>query len=142
MGQMSDCFFDCSMLAQEMNDKGPLFQSASPQYEHKVDFLGGWSSQHYNDWKLASLAVDQENGHYCCLSSFGSPNVAVDLNIYLSSAQKELLLWHLKLGISMQHIQELMQVVEVEEPDEKVSDMDRVICPQICFVANCPIPLC
>ena len=42
----------------------------------------------------------------------------------------------------MQRIEELMQVVEVEEPDEKVSDMDRVICPWIQSVANCPIPLC
>ena len=75
------------------------------------------------------IAVDQEYGHYCCLSSFGSPNVAIELNVNLSSAQKELLLWHWKLGISMQRIQELMHVVEAQEPDGKVSVMDRVICP-------------
>jgi len=94
-----------------------------------VDFLGGWSSQHYNDWKLASLAVDQEYGHYCCLSGFGSSNVAVDLNISLSSVQKELLLCHWKLRTSMQCIQELMQVVTVKKPLGKVSAKDRVICP-------------
>ena len=60
----------------------------------------------------------------------------------LSSAQKELLLWHWKLGISMQRIHELMRVVEVEEPDGKVSVIDRVICSQVQSAANCPIPLC
>ena len=97
--------FDCSVLAKEMNDNAPLIQSALPQYERKADFLGGWSSQHYNDWKLASMAVDQEYGHYCCSSGFGLPNVANESNSNLSSAQKELLLWHWKLGISMQRIQ-------------------------------------
>jgi hypothetical protein len=119
--------FDCSVLAKEMNDNAPLIRSALPQYERKADFLGGWSSQHYNDWKLASVAVDQENGNYCCSSGFGLPNVANESNSNLSSAQKELLLWHWKLGISMQRIQELMRVVEVEEPDGKVSAVDRVI---------------
>ena len=107
-----------------------------------MDFLGGWSSHHLNDWKLASIAVDQEYGQYCCSGSFGSPNLALDLNRNLSSAQKELLLWHWKLGISMQRIQELMRVVEVEEPDGKVSAMDRVIYLQIHSAATCPVPLC
>jgi transposase InsO family protein len=34
-----------------------------------------------------------------------------------------------------------MRVVEVEEPDGKVSAMDRVICPRIRSAAKCPIPL-
>ena len=42
----------------------------------------------------------------------------------------------------MQSIQELMWVMEVEKPDGKTSVMDRVIFPQICAAANCPIPLC
>ena len=42
----------------------------------------------------------------------------------------------------MQRIQELMRVVEVEEPDGRVSVMDQVICPRICSAANCPIPMC
>ena len=84
--------FDCSVLAKEMNDNAPFIRSALPQYERKADFLGGWRSQHYNDWKLASMAVDQEYGHYCCSSGFGLPNVANESNSNLNSAQKELLL--------------------------------------------------
>jgi hypothetical protein len=41
----------------------------------------------------------------------------------------------------MQRIQELMQVVEVEEPDGKLSVMDRVICLKI-RAATSRIPFC
>jgi hypothetical protein len=133
---------DCSVSAEEMKQHGPFIRSALPQYERKVDFLGGWSSEHYKRWQMATQVVDMEYGHYCCSSGVCLPNVAVDSNANLSSAQKELLLWHWKLGISMQRIQELMRVVEVEEPDGRVSAMDRVICPRIRSAANCPIPMC
>jgi hypothetical protein len=70
------------------------------------------------------------------------PNVGLNDNKNLSSAQKELLLWHWKLGISMQRVQELMRVVQMEEPNGAVSTMDRVIVPKIKAAANCPIPIC
>ena len=60
--------FDCSVLAKEMHETGQFIRSALPQYNCKVDFLSGWSSPNYNDWKLAFMAVDQEYGHYCCLA--------------------------------------------------------------------------
>jgi hypothetical protein len=133
---------DCAVSAEEMKLHGPHIRSALPQYERKVDFLGGWSSEHYKKWQMASLAIDSEYGHYSCGTGYGLHNVATDGNTNLSSAQKELLLWHWKLGISMQRIQELMRVVKVEEPDGRLSVMDRVICPKIRAAANCPIPLC
>ncbi len=91
-----------------MHDTGPFIRSALPQYEQKVDFLSDWSSSNYKDWKLASMALDQEYGHYCCSGSCALPNVAIESNIILSSVQKELLLLHWKLVIFMQHSQELM----------------------------------
>ena len=35
---------DCSVSAKEMHDTGPFIRSALQQYEHKVDFLSGWSA--------------------------------------------------------------------------------------------------
>jgi hypothetical protein len=134
--------FNASVSSEEMKLHGPHIRSALPQYERMVDFLGGWSSEHYQRWKVATLAVDLEYGHYSCQSGYGLPNVATQHNQNLSSAQKELLLWHWRLGISMQRIQELMRVVEVEEPDGRITAKDRVICPRIRAAANCPIPLC
>ena len=60
----------------------------------------------------------------------------------MTSAQKELLLWHWKLGISMQHIQELMKVAEMKEPSGAISVKDRVIVPKWSSAATCDIPVC
>jgi hypothetical protein len=102
--------------------------------------LGGWSEDNFKHWQISTIAINSEFDHYSrgmCL-----PNVATNDNKNLSSAQKELLLWHWKLGIGMQRIQELMRVNQVEEPDGATSTMDRVITPQIKAAANCPIPVC
>jgi hypothetical protein len=133
---------NCSVSQEEMRQHGPHIRSALPQYERKVDFLGGWSSRQFKDWQMASAAVDQEYGHFCGLGGVGLQNVASDSNTNLSSAQKELLLWHWKLGISMQRVQELMKEVEMQEPDGRVSIQDKVIHPRIKSAATCPIPVC
>ena len=65
-----------------------------------------------------------------------------DENANLLNAQKELLLWHWKLGISMQQVQKLMRVVEMKEPDGAISTMDRVIVSKIKSAAYYPIPFC
>jgi hypothetical protein len=132
--------YNCNVSAKEMRDHGPYIRSALPQYERKVDCLGGWSEDNFKHWQISTIAINSEFDHYSrgmCL-----PNVATNDNKNLSSAQKELLLWHWKLGIGMQRIQELMRVNQVEEPDGATSTMDRVITPQIKAAANCPIPVC
>jgi hypothetical protein len=133
---------DCSVSADEMRDHAPHICSALPQYERKVDFLGGWNERHFQHWKMASTAIDSEFGHYCGTANYGCGNVSGDANQNLTGAQKELLLWHWKLGINMQRIQELMRVVEIQEPDRKISTKDRVIIPRIKSAATYPIPLC
>ena len=66
----------------------------------------------------------------------------MDENETLSLAQKELLLWHLKLGTNMQHIQELMRVSEMKDPNGAITTMNRVIKPKLNGAANCPAPQC
>ena len=70
------------------------------------------------------------------------PNVATDANKNLTSAEKELLLWHWKMGIGMQRVQKLMQCVEVRELNGSVTIMDQVITPHIKSAATCLIPVC
>ncbi len=82
-----------------------------------------------------------EFGHYAG-SGYACSNISSETNQNLSSAQKELLLWHWKLGISMERIQELMRIVEVKEPNGAVSTMPRVITPKIKSAAYCLILLC
>lgn len=132
--------YNCNVSLQEMKDHGPYIRSALPQYERKVDCLGHWSEENFRQWKVSTTVIDQEFDHYS--EHFGLPNVATDDNKNLTSAQKELLLWHWRLGIGMQRVQELMRVVEVEEPNGAISTMDRVITPTIKSAATCPIPIC
>lgn len=107
-------------ISKEIREIGPHIRSALPHYERKVDFFGSWSEDNF-----ANL-----------------PNVALEDNQNLSSAQKELLLWHWKLGSSMQHIQELMKVAEMKEPNRAVSVKDRVIVPKLSSAATCDIHVC
>ena len=66
----------------------------------------------------------------------------VDENKNLTNPQKELLLWHHKLGISMRHIQRLMKVSNVVEPNGRKSVKDKIIMPKYNSAATCDIPKC
>ena len=133
--------YKCAVTPSEMEEHGPYIRSALPQYERKVDALGDWSAN-FGRWKMDCAAVEDEYDHYCGSVGHSMPSVGIGDNQNLSSAQKELLLWHWKLGIGMKRIQELMKVVEVKEPSGAVSTMDRVLIPKIPATAKCPIPLC
>ena len=125
--------FDSSCSTKEIKEIGPHIRSALPHYERKVDFLGSWSKDNFANWGLGNTL----KGRHSVL-----PNVASDENTNLTNAQKELLLWHWKLGISMPRIQELMKVVEMREPNGAVSVKDRVIVPKLNSAATCDIPVC
>ena len=84
--------FNCNVSPQEMRDHGPYIRSALPQYERKVDCLGHWSKENFRQWKMSTTVIDHEFDHYSELLCL--PNAATDDNKNLSSAQKELLLWH------------------------------------------------
>jgi len=73
----------------------------------------------------------------CLLSS-----LADDTNINLTSGQKELLMWHWKLGISMSRIQELMVPHRAKDENGLQDMMPCVITPAFKTAATCPIPKC
>eukprot|EP00956_Cyclotella_meneghiniana_P025138 scaffold51757_cov42-Cyclotella_meneghiniana.AAC.11 len=115
--------YGCHVSPQEMKEHGPHIRSALPSYLRKTDALGSFSEVASN-------------------FGYGLPGVGVPDNTNLSSARKELLLWHWKLGVSMQQDQQLMRVAELRESSGAVTTMDRVIIPKIKSAANCPIPMC
>ena len=71
--------------------------------------------------------VNNEFEHY---TQVCGPRVGITENETLSNAQKELLLWHCKLGISMHRIQELMTPQRVEDPDGTNNIMGLIIQPK------------
>ena len=56
---------------------------------------------------------------------------ASDSNEHLTSAQKELLLWHWRLGVSMHRVQELMREIPMEDPAGVQSEAAQVIKPRL-----------
>ena len=132
----------CGVTAQEMRDHAPYILSALPKYKQMFDVMGSWSVAHFSSWQIPTMSINKEFECYSVGMGCMLPNVGLHTNKNLSSAQKEILLWQLKLGISMQQIQKLMRVVKVEEPDGAMSIMDRVIKPKIKAALTCPIPMC
>ena len=63
-------------------------------------------------------------------------------NTNLSSGQKELLLWHWRLGISMSRVQELMVPHRAKDQNGMVDLMPSVITPKFATSATCVIPKC
>ena len=70
------------------------------------------------------------------------PSVLAHDNVNLSRAQKELLLWHNKLGISMPRVQELMRSIPMEDPSGASNVAPQVIKPKIPQSSSCPLPTC
>ena len=70
------------------------------------------------------------------------PCVGASENQNFSNAQKELLLWHWKWGISMHRIQEIMKPKQVVDPNGTKSVMATVIFPRLSTATTCEVPAC
>ena len=126
-----------SCSATEVKKIGPLIRSALPHYTRKVAMMGSSVSSNFLSW-----GIDNEVSDFLNHFRLQNNDVSLQANIDMSGAQTELMLWHLKLGVSMSHVQRLMKVLEIHEPNERVSVMDRAIVPNLNRAANCEIPLC
>lgn len=70
------------------------------------------------------------------------PSVGEDSNQNLAGPQKELLLWHWKLGISMKRIQAMMVEHRAIDGANESVIFPQVIKPRFKTTASCEIPLC
>jgi hypothetical protein len=69
--------------------------------------------------------LDLEN-----FSNFCGACVGAAENENISAAQKELLIWHWKLGIGMYRIQEMMHARHYEDPDGRTTILPAIIQPK------------
>ncbi len=72
----------------------------------------------------------------------GCPCVGNSKNKNLASPQRELLLWHWKLGINMYRVQELMHERTFEELLGQRTILPPIIKPKFLSAWNCVIPAC
>ena len=110
---------DSWLTSKEKQAYGPHMRSALSRLGlHQLNF--------FNNEKLEGsrvyLPLEKEvNSEFERFSNLGSPCVGQDSNTNLSGPQKELLLWHWKLGISMFRIQEMMREQKLREPSGETS---------------------
>ncbi len=70
------------------------------------------------------------------------PCVGGPENENLSMPQKELLLWHWKLGIGMQRVQSMMRKRTFEDPFGRIQVHPPIIKTRFASTASCTIPEC
>ena len=106
-----------------------------------IDFFGyiQTSTEMVNGKRGFEITIKNEYEHY---TKFCGPCVGASENKNLSNAQKELLLWNCKWGISMYRIQEMTNPQQVLEPDGAISVMAPVISPKLATAETCAVPAC
>jgi hypothetical protein len=110
----------------------PLMQSGLCQTRlSDFDFFGDM------DGFASPMVANAESNCFPCFPSIGHSD-----NSMLTNPQKELLLWHWKLGIGMQRIQELMRDRTYEEPLGQHTVLPPIIKDTFLSARNCVIPLC
>ena len=62
--------------------------------------------------------------------------------IKFSVPQKDLLLWHWNLGVSIHRIKEFTRTRTFEEPNGNIPILTEIINPKFPAARNCPVPVC
>ena len=141
--------YDVACTDYERETYGQNLRSALAK--HHMDFKGSWSqariglSRHQprlNIHRQWNSKVEEFEFEYQATKAMCCPCVGDDANSNLSGPQRELLLWHWKLGISMTRIQALMVEHEAVDMNKESVIMPQVIKPTFKTTSSCPIPLC
>ncbi len=86
---------------------------------------------------VSSIVSNAESNCFPCFLCVGDAE-----NANLTSPQRELLLWHWKLGISMYQVQELMRERTYEEPLGQCMVLPPIKKAKFPSAQNCVVPLC
>ena len=103
---------------------------------------GGWRFTRLEDEDFAEPQEVTYDFDLCAHLTRTAPCITIADNPNLSPAQKELLLWHYKLGCSMKKIQYLMTGHSRKLAGGKSAYYPPVIAPKWESARNCPIPVC
>ena len=123
--------FNVACSKEEHSRIGPKIQSTMIQ--HSLNFYCKFSTS-VDDFTCEF----DHHAKMLCNNKFVSDHS----NTNLTNAQKELLLWHWKWGISMERIQELMRPQSSKDQDGKISLRPSVIKPKFPSASSCAMPVC
>ncbi len=138
---------DVSCTDKEREDIGPHLRSALPK--HRLDFQGSWEEaqtaltrQHLGGDRHWDATHEEFEFEFHQAQGMCCPCVGDDSNKNLTGPQRELLLWHWKLGVSMRRIQQMMVEHEAVDTNNESVIFAQVIKPRFKSTSSCPIPLC
>jgi hypothetical protein len=97
----------------------------------ELDFFGNI------DQSFLLLQALAGQSSFPCFPCVGDP-----LNLNLTSPQRELCLWHWKLGINMHRVQALMQELTYEDTMGRCTIPPPIIKPKFPSARNCVVPAC
>jgi hypothetical protein len=123
--------YNVSCTALERKEIGVHFRSALKCSERCLGFTGKWD-----------VEVDEFDWEFGTYQQMICPCVGAEDNINLTRGQKELLLWHWRLGISLTRVQELMRGHQSKDTNGKHTWMPAVITPKFPSATNCALPKC
>ena len=141
--------YGVSCTDKERAEIGPQLRSSLAK--HQLDFKGSWHqarvglTRHRPDLNIHrhwNSDIEQFEFEYQAVKSMCCPCVGDDSNSNLTGPQRELLLWHWKLGVSMTRIQQLMVEHKAIDANKEEVIMPQVIKPTFKSTSSCPIPLC
>lgn len=127
--------FDCCVSDKMKTLIGPHVHSNLAFSDDNLDCFGHWNVAS----ERRTVAFNSEYEFYskiCC------PSVGDEANVNLSGPQKELLLWHWKLGCDMKKIQDMMRGRKYKEESGVVREEPPQIKPTFASTPNCAIPKC
>ena len=120
-----------ALVKHSLDIRGALTTAKRAALNSTLGFPRHWDQDRL-DFEIEYNAVQQ-----WCL-----PCVGDDSNTNLTNPQRELLLWHWKLGCSMSRIQQLMVEHEAIDANNERVIMPQVIKPKFPSASSCPILLC
>jgi len=123
--------FNVTCTEEERTAVGPHFTKVCAHLRHARGFFFG-------KWSVTEEEVNYEFDDFLHLF----PCVTREENMNLTAAQKALLLWHFKLGISMQDVQQLMKSHTAVLEDGTTQIFPPVLKAEPPEAATCPLPPC
>ena len=128
--------FNVSCTDEERATIGPHFSKACAHLRHARGFFFG-------KWSVTEDEVEYEFDDYMALFAPSVlPCVTQAYNQNLSSGQKALLMWHFRLGISVDDVQQLMKGHTATLSDGSTQYFPPVIPAKPASAATCPLPPC
>ena len=127
--------FDVSTTDQEKDEFRPHFCSRM-SHQLREDGVSGQAQFAIDEVEYEFEQFHNLLANSSCVSSAANQN--------LTAAQKELLLWHWKLGIGMRRIQSLMRPRTIKDDVNNPGgeELPQVLHPKLAAAATCDIPKC